>query len=39
MAAAMGSVARSMMSVTFSVGSIRKQVVTAERAPGANSAG
>ena len=38
-AAAMGSVTRSVMSVTFSSGAMRRQVVTAERAPGTKSAG
>ena len=37
--AAMGSVMRSVTRVTFSAGSMRRQVVAAERAPGANSAG
>ncbi len=37
--AAMGSVTRSVMSVTFSSGWIRRQVKTAERAPGMNSEG
>src|SRR5579862_8252450 len=37
--AAMGAVAWSVMTVTFSPGAMRRQVVTAERAPGANSAG
>lgn len=35
----MGSVMRSVMSVTFSSGWMRKHVKTAERAPGMNSAG
>ena len=39
MEAAMASVARSAISVTFSSGWMRRQVMTAERAPGANSAG
>jgi hypothetical protein len=39
MAAPIVAVARSVISVTFSSGWMRKQVVTAERAPGANSAG
>ena len=39
MEAAMGSVTRSVMRVTFSSGWMRRQVVTAERAPGMNSAG
>ena len=39
MEAAIGSVMRSVMSVTFSSGWIRRQVKTAERAPGVNDAG
>ena len=35
----MGSVTRSAIRVTFSSGWIRRQVKTAERAPGVNSAG
>jgi len=35
----MGSVTRSVMRVTFSSGWMRRQVKTAERAPGVNSAG
>ena len=38
-AAPIASVARSVISVTFSSGWMRRHVVTAERAPGANSAG
>jgi hypothetical protein len=39
MAAAMGSVTRSVMSVTLSSAWMRRQVKTAERAPGMNSGG
>lgn len=38
-AAAMGEVTVSVMRVTFSLGAMRRQVVTAERAPAMNSAG
>jgi hypothetical protein len=37
--AAIGSVTRSVMRVTFSSGWMRRQVKTAERAPGMNSEG
>jgi hypothetical protein len=39
MEAAIGAVSRSQINVTFSDGSIRKQVPTAARAPGTNAAG
>ena len=39
MEAAIGSVTRSVMRVTFSSGWMRRQVKTAERAPGMNSEG
>jgi hypothetical protein len=39
MEAAIGSVTRSVMSVTFSSGWMRRQAKTAERAPGMKSVG